>query len=208
MRFDLANLPFERDALEPFISARTIGFHYDEHHRGYIEKLKGALDDDRRDWSLDEIVRRSSGHVFNLAAQVWNHDFYWQSLSPEPEAPRGERLSTLIDQSFGSLDRFNSAFAEAAIDEFGSGWTWLVFDPASERLRAMSTTDAVNPLPSSLVPLLTLDVWEHAYYLDYQNDRKSYIDAFLGAHVNWAHAERQLERHDALSAASRARKAS
>ena len=190
MDFKQIPLPFPADALDPFLSQRTVEFHYGKHHAGYLRKLDAALQDERRELSLAELVCSTSGSLFNLAAQVWNHDFYWQSLSADAQQPEGTELRAALDAAFGGLDGFNSAFAQAAAREFGSGWAWLLWDPADEALQITSTTDAVNPMTSGQVPLLTLDVWEHAYYLDYQNRRGDYIEAFLKAHINWRFAER------------------
>lgn len=189
MNFDQLPLPFAPNALEPFISERTVDVHYGKHHAGYLKKLDAALQDERRELSLPELVCTTSGSLFNLAAQVWNHDFYWQSLSAEPQTLADSELAGAIDSAFGGLDGFNSAFAQAAAREFGSGWAWLLWDPADEALQISSTTDAVNPMTSGQIPLLTLDVWEHAYYLDYQNRRGDYIQAFLKSHINWRFAE-------------------
>lgn len=189
MNFEQRPLPFAADALEPFISAQTVEFHYGKHHAGYLRKLDAALQDDRRNLSLEALVCTTSGSLYNLAAQVWNHDFYWQSLSAAPQTLKHSELLGAITDAFGGMEGFNSAFAKAAAREFGSGWAWLLWDPADEALQIDSTTDAVNPMTSGQVPLLTLDVWEHAYYLDYQNRRGDYIAAFLESHINWRFAE-------------------
>ncbi|MCR9258820.1 MAG: superoxide dismutase [Pseudomonadaceae bacterium] len=193
MQFDLEPLPFEKDALAPYIGAKTVEIHYEKHHGGYISKLDAALDDEEtRAQSLTDIMLNSDGTVFNLAAQVWNHNFYWQSLTPEAQTLDDEMLSTLLNDSFGGLETFNKQFAETAAGQFGSGWAWLVFDPDEQRLNITSTSDADNPLLDGQIPLLTLDVWEHAYYLDYKNDRASYIDGFLSGHINWSFAQQNL----------------
>lgn len=189
VNFEQIPLPFEANALEPFISQRTVDVHYSKHHAGYLRKLDAALQDERRELDLPELVCTTSGSLFNLAAQVWNHDFYWQSLSVEAQTPEDSGLSAELVRAFGGIDGFNSTFAQAAAREFGSGWAWLLWDPADEALQISSTTDAVNPMTSGQVPLLTLDVWEHAYYLDYQNRRGDYIQEFLKAHINWRFAE-------------------
>lgn len=198
MKFELPPLPYEKDALEPHISARTVGYHYEKHHRGYMDKLDKALDDDRRDLDLEEIINHAYATgdeaVFNPAAQVWNHNFYWQSLTPEGPTSPSPELEDEINSAFGSLADFKTAFTEAAAGEFGSGWAWLVQDTATDRLRVISTTDAMNPLTANKVPLLTLDVWEHAYYLDYQNERAAYIEAFLEAMINWDFASQRFQQ--------------
>jgi len=198
MKFQLPPLPFDKDALEPHISAKTIEYHYEKHHRGYMEKLDRAVDAERRDLDLEEIINHaySTGDeaVFNPAAQVWNHNFYWLSLTPQRiESPSGD-LEAAINRDFGSLGDFKSAFKDAATGEFGSGWAWLVQDPLAGKLRVISTTDAHNPLTMNKVPLLTLDVWEHAYYLDYQNERAAYVEAFLESMINWEFASDMYQK--------------
>ena len=194
MNFDQLPLPFAPNALEPFISQRTVEFHYGKHHAGYLKKLDAALQDDRRALSLQDIVCQTSGSLFNLAAQVWNHDFYWQSLTPQAQTLEDGALRQAIDAAFGGMDGFNTAFSQAAAREFGSGWAWLLWDPADEALQIASTTDAVNPMTSGQTPLLTLDVWEHAYYLDYQNRRGDYIKAFIESHINWQFAAQNFAK--------------
>jgi len=194
MNFELKPLPYDEDTLEDFISPRTVGIHHQKHHGGYVKKLDAALEDNPlREQPLDQIMLQSSGGDFNLAAQVWNHDFYWQCLTPDPQTLEDGVLRELIESSFKSEDEFKTLFSEAAADEFGSGWAWLALDSGHKKLEVFSTTDAINPLTSGRTPLLTLDVWEHAYYLDYQNERGRYIDAFLDAHINWSFAEKNLQ---------------
>jgi len=193
MQFELPELPYPSDALEPHMSKRTLFHHYEKHHQGYLEKLQKALEGSPiADLPLEKIVMSVSGPAFNSAAQVWNHNFFWSSLTPEPASPRDQTLKRLIDDSFGGLDRWKSSFADAAAAEFGSGWTWLAYNPAEHRLSIFSTTDAVTPLLMNVKPILTLDVWEHAYYLDYQHDRAAYIDAFVDRLVNWETAAERL----------------
>ena len=193
MEFKCKPLPYDIDALEPFIGKETVRIHYGKHHAGYMERLDEALSGDDREKSLTDIVLEKNGDVFNLAAQVWNHDFYWLSLAPERCDLKEGPLTGLISQSFGSCKALMKQFAEVANGEFGSGWAWLSFDPGSKKLVVESTSDAGNPITAGRVPLLTLDVWEHAYYLDYQHDRGSYVDEFIDAHVNWRFAEANLE---------------
>lgn len=198
MKFEIPPLPYDKDALEPHISARTVECHYEKHHRGYMEKLDRALTDKRREFDLEEIVNHAyaTGEeaVFNPAAQVWNHNFYWRSLTPDGGTSPSPELEAEIKRDFGSLADFGTAFAEAAAGEFGSGWTWLVQDTVTDKLRVISTTDALNPLTMSKVPLLTLDVWEHAYYLDYQNERAAYVEAFLESMINWDFASQMYQQ--------------
>ncbi len=193
MKFDLEPLPFDQDALEPYISAKTVAIHHEKHHGGYVSKLDEALEDDEtRARTLTDIMLNSEGTVFNLAAQIWNHNFYWQSLTPETQTLDDGVLTALLNDSFDGIDGFKKKFADAASGQFGSGWAWLVFDPDTQRLQITSTSDAGNPLLNGKIPLLTLDVWEHAYYLDYRNDRASYIKGFLNDHINWSFAEQNL----------------
>ena len=191
MTIELAALPYAADALAPHISERTISFHYGKHHAGYVRTVNSAVagtPDESR--SLDDLVRSlPAGGLFNAAAQTWNHDFYWQSMSPGGGGdPEGD-LATAIMASFGSSDAFRTQFAAGAVGNFGSGWGWLVHDPAVEgSLRIVQTDDAGTPLVGGLSPLLVIDIWEHAYYLDYQNARAAYVDAFLQHLVCWEFA--------------------
>ena len=198
MTIELPALNYPEAALEPYISARTVRTHYHKHHVGYLEKLKRALgESELSELPLEQIIRSSSGSTFNSAAQVWNHNFYWESLTPDPSPLRDPRLSQLVESSFGTLHNLKQAFADTAASEFGSGWTWLAYHPQGDKLSIFSTTDAVTPVMMSVTPLLTLDVWEHAYYLDYQSDRGAYIESFLEHLVNWAFASRQLAERSA-----------
>ena len=193
MHFELAPLPYAKDALEPVISARTLDVHYERHHRGYLEKLEKAISGKPiARAGLEGVVREAQGSVFNLAAQVWNHAFYWHCMTPEGGGEPSGALAAAIDRDFGSLAEFRRRFAEAANDEFGSGWAWLVSEPGG-RLRVISTTDAENPVRSKLSPLLTIDVWEHAYYLDYQNERDRYVRGFVDRLIDWRFAEKNYQ---------------
>jgi Fe-Mn family superoxide dismutase len=192
MKFELPDLPYEMTALEPYIAAETLQLHYGKHHQGYMDKLKKALSGDKlAEASLEHIVRNSSGAVFNNAAQVWNHSFYWQSMSPEQGKSLGKDLAYRFERDFGGLSSFKRKFAEVAKGHFGSGWAWLV-ENADGKLDIVSTSDADNPMCHGATPILTLDVWEHAYYLDYQNDRAAYVEAFLDHLANWKFAEQNL----------------
>jgi superoxide dismutase, Fe-Mn family len=185
MKFELPPLPWDQSALEPYISAHTVDVHYNRHHRGYLEKLKKAIaDTELADLDLVEVIRRSKGSVFNWAAQVWNHDFYWKSMTPKGGGDPSGALKDALTASFKSIDAFREEFAKAAEGEFGSGWAWLVREPSGS-LRVVTSDDAENPLTGSQTPLLTIDVWEHAYYLDYENERGKYIKAFLEHLINW-----------------------
>ena len=191
MDFTLEPLPFAEDALEPHISQRTVEFHYHKHHKGYMTKLDKALEnDERRAMSLEQIMRTSQGGIFNNAAQVWNHSFYWQSIAPSSSTePSAGALRDQIERDFGSVAALKKELHTVAAGAFGSGWAWLVFDRDKKCLQVISISGAENPLSDTCLPLLTIDVWEHAYYLDYQNDRGAYLDAVLDKLINWEFAE-------------------
>jgi len=196
MAISYPDLPYSADALEPHISARTLEFHHGKHHKAYVDKLNAAIKGTPYDdQSVEEIIaaahEASDAGVFNNAAQAWNHTFLWHSMAPngrdEPTGP----LADAINKRFGDLQGFQTAFKTAAMGQFGSGWTWLV--ASADGLDIVSTGNAATPLTDGVVPLLTLDVWEHAYYLDYQNKRDAYVDTFLGNLINWEFAERNFE---------------
>ncbi|OAI11382.1 superoxide dismutase [Methylomonas lenta] len=187
MTFELPALPYANDALAPHISAETIEYHYGKHHQTYVTNLNNLVPGTEFEGlSLEEIVKKSSGGIFNNAAQVWNHTFYWNSLSPNGGgAPIGD-LANAIDRTFGSFEEFKEAFAKCAVTTFGSGWAWLVKN-ANGSLELVSTSNAGCPLTAGQTPVLTCDVWEHAYYIDYRNARPKYLEAFW-ALVNWEFA--------------------
>lgn len=196
MTFKLPDLPYRTDALEPFLSKQTLETHHGKHHQGYINKLNKLIaDTDYQGLSLHEIVVKSGEKgdtaVFNNAAQSLNHSFLWESMSPEGGTTPVGPLGDAIDAAFGDLNGFQKAFKSAAVSQFGSGWVWLVTD--SDGLRIMQTGNADTPIQHGVQPLLTLDVWEHAYYLDYKNDRGQYVDSFLSDRINWAFAARNFE---------------
>lgn len=196
MTFKLGELPYDRDALEPHISARTLDFHYGKHHKGYVDKLNNAVAGTKyEDMTLEEVIRESFSKkekpVYNNAAQAWNHSFFWDCMDPAGSGKPGGSLAGKIDEQFGSLDGFRKKFKESAVANFGSGWTWLVAD--GDALSIVSTSNADSPLTTKAAPLLTLDVWEHAYYLDYQNSRDKFVDAFLENLINWDFAQKNLE---------------
>ena len=196
MNFELQALPYAGDALEPVISARTVSHHYEKHHAGYLSKLEAALEGAERDKSLEQLVLDShgaNGKVFNLAAQVWNHDFYWQSLTPQSGTAPSAALAAKIDAAFGSLDALKTELHAAAMGQFGSGWAWLALGEDSSTLEIVATGNAENPLTAGKRPLLTLDVWEHAYYLDYQQARDRYLTECIDKLLNWEFASSQLE---------------
>jgi superoxide dismutase, Fe-Mn family len=199
MKFELPPLPYDKAALAPYLSARTLDLHYEKHHRGYLTKLKKAIGGrPEGEKSLPDIIRSSTGPVFNFAAQVWNHTFYWDSMTPGGGGqPSGELLAAIERDLHGVAD-FKRRFAEAASGEFGSGWAWLVLG-ANQTLRVVATHDAEDPLRGDATPLLTIDVWEHAYYVDYQNERERYVSAFLDHLINWRFAERNFARRKAAA---------
>ncbi len=192
----LSPLPFAENALEPVISANTLSFHYGKHHRTYVDNLNKLISGtDYSEMKLEEIITGTVGRVeraaiFNNAAQVWNHTFYWNSLKANGGGEPPAALKKLIDDSFSSLDALKKEFAGAAVAQFGSGWAWLVLD--NGKLKVVKTANADNPLTADLKPLLTIDVWEHAYYLDYQNRRADYAAAVLDKLINWEFAVQNL----------------
>ncbi len=185
MPFELPSLPFERDALAPHISARTIGLHYSRHHKGYVHNLNKLTEGmPESELPLTQVVLSAQpGPLFNNAAQAWNHEFFWNSLAPTGGGePEGD-LAAAIDRDFGSFEKFKEKFTRAATSLFGSGWTWLVVDHG--KLKVTQTADADTPMKHGQTPLLTLDVWEHAYYVDYHNARAKFVEAFIDYLVNW-----------------------
>ena len=185
MAIELPPLPYAQDALEPHISKETLEFHYGKHHNTYVVKLNGLIEGTPdADKSLEEIVKSSSGGVFNNSAQVWNHTFYWNCLSPNGGGAPAGAVADAINDAFGSFDEFKAKFTDSAVNNFGSGWTWLVKN-ADGSLAIVNTSNAATPLTDDgVTPLLTVDVWEHAYYIDYRNARPSYMEAFWKL-VNW-----------------------
>jgi superoxide dismutase, Fe-Mn family len=178
----LPPLPYARDALEPHMSRETLDYHYGKHHKAYVDKLNGLIKGtELEDASLEELVAGSSGDVFNNAAQVWNHSFFWNCLSPQRKTP-GKEVTRALD-SLGGLEAFKTAFDKAASTVFGSGWAWLVKEPGGT-VKIVTTSNANTPLRDGQVPLLTCDMWEHAYYIDYRNDRGTYLKNYWPL-VNW-----------------------
>jgi Fe-Mn family superoxide dismutase len=188
----LPPLPYGDNTLDPVISANTLGFHYGKHHKTYVDNLNKLITDtELADLSLEEVITATAGKadkvgVFNNAAQVWNHTFYWNSLSPNGGGEPPAALRQKIEASFGSVDACKKELATAATTQFGSGWAWLVKD--GDKLQVAKTSNADLPLTKGLKPLLTIDVWEHAYYLDYQNRRVDYVNAVLDKLINWGFA--------------------
>ena len=190
LHFDLPPLPYPEDALAPVISTETLSLHHGNHHKKYVDTMNDLLKKEPVAGStLEDVVRNSKGKLFNNAAQAWNHDFYWHSLSPKRVRPAGALLRRL-EGDFGSYDRFAEAFAAAATAQFGSGWAWLV--EQNGKLEIVTTSNADTPMARGIRCLLTVDVWEHAYYVDYRNQRERYLSAVIGERLNWEFAERNL----------------
>jgi superoxide dismutase, Fe-Mn family len=184
MAHELPPLPFANDALEPVISAETIDYHYGKHHQAYVTNLNKLVPGTEFESAgLEDILLNASGGIFNNAAQVWNHTFYWNGLSPDGGGEPGGALGEAIDKAFGSFAAFKEAFVKSATGNFGSGWTWLVKNAAGG-LEIVNTSNAANPLRDGKTPLLTIDVWEHAYYIDYRNARPKYLEE-IWQRVNW-----------------------
>ena len=191
MSVEFPDLPYAADALEPHISARTFEYHHGKHHKAYVDKLNAAIaGTNYESHSLEEIIAAahsaSDNGVFNNAAQAWNHTFFWHSMSPTGGGEPTGDLAAAINDKFGDLEAFKAAFKNAAMGQFGSGWAWLV--RSDDGIDIVTTGNADTPLVHGATPLLTLDVWEHAYYLDYQNKRDAYVDSFLNDLVNWEFA--------------------
>lgn len=185
MAIELPALPYADDALDPHISERTISFHYGKHHAAYVNNLNGLIEGTTQaDASLEDIIRNAGpGGLFNNAAQVWNHTFYWNCMTPNGGGDPSGDLAASIESSFGSIDAFKAQFKADAVGNFGSGWTWLVKE--GDGVAIAKTDDADTPLAHGQTALLTIDVWEHAYYLDYQNARPAYVDTFIEHLLNW-----------------------
>ncbi|HEY7069498.1 MAG TPA: superoxide dismutase [Acidimicrobiales bacterium] len=194
MAFELPPLPYPKDALAPHMSEQTLDFHYGKHHATYVTNLNGLVEGtERANQSLEEIIAGADpGPLFNNAAQVWNHTFFWSCMTPGGGGDPDGDLRSAIESAFGSVDDFKQTFTDKAKTLFGSGWTWLV--TGDNGLEIVQTKDADLPLKHGQTPLLTLDVWEHAYYLDYQNARPAYIETWLGNLVNWEFAAGNLAK--------------
>lgn len=184
MEHKLPDLPYAKDALAPNISEETIEYHYGKHHKAYVDNLNKLVSGTEfEDKTLEDIIKKATGGVFNNAAQVWNHTFYWNCLSSRGGGTPAGALAEAIDKAFGSFEKFKEQFANAGMTKFGSGWAWLVKNPDGS-LAIEATSNADNPMREGKKPLLTCDVWEHAYYIDYRNARAKYIEAFWNI-VNW-----------------------
>lgn len=187
----LPHLPYPENALEPYITAKTLGFHYGKHHQGYVDKLnKLVMGTEMAAMPLEKIIKMpyspETQTIFNHAAQVWNHNFYWRSLRPKGGGKPKGKLAIELEASFGSFETFREELIKVAVGQFGSGWAWLVQE--NNKLKVISTSNAETPLTKGLKPLLTIDVWEHAYYLDYQNRRIDYVTAIIDNLINWEFA--------------------
>jgi len=192
MAINLPPLPYELDALEPYISRETLEYHYGKHHQGYVTNLNKLLPGSGfESASLEEIVRKSSGGIFNNAGQVWNHNFYWNCLAPNGGGEPSGELAKAIEKAFGSFAEFKEKFTQAAVNTFGSGWAWLVKNKDGS-IELASTSNAATPFTQDKTCLLTCDVWEHAYYIDYRNARLPYLEAFWKL-VNWAFVAKNLQ---------------
>lgn len=191
MNFELPKLPYALDALQPYISQETLEYHYGKHHKAYVDNLnKLVVNTEFADSSLEDIIKKSSGGIFNNAAQVWNHTFYWHCMTPNGAGqPKGKLLDAIV-QKFGSFDEFKKQFTQTSVGTFGSGWGWLVKNDKGE-LELMSTSNADLPMKHNKKALLTCDVWEHAYYIDYRNLRPAYVEKFWNI-VNWDFVEKNF----------------
>jgi Fe-Mn family superoxide dismutase len=198
MSFELKPLPYAENALEPHMSARTIQFHYGKHHRAYVDKLNELVaNTPLANKSLEDLVRDLAGQrgarpkkIFNNAGQVWNHTFFWESMTPKGGGQPDGQLGHLLEVSFGGYDAFKDLFKKTAVDQFGSGWVWLISE--GDRLAVVSTANAMSPMAEGKTTLLGCDVWEHAYYLDYQNRRDGFVETYLAHLVNWDAAVARL----------------
>ena len=191
MPITLPELPYSKSSLSPHISEETLEFHYGKHHKSYVDKLNGQIEESEfKNASLEEIVKNSKAAIFNNAAQIWNHTFYWNSLSPKGGGSPDKNLNQVLEKSFGSVDQFKKEFTQAALSQFGSGWAWLIKE--SDSLKIIKTSNADTPLAHSQKALLTCDVWEHAYYIDYRNARNKYLDAFWNL-INWDFINKNLD---------------
>jgi len=193
MAYELPDLPYAKNALEPHISAETLEYHHDKHHATYVTKLNGLLPGSEfENASLEDIIKKApAGGIFNNGAQVWNHTFYFNCMGPNGGGEPGGKLADAINAAFGSFDAFKEKFNEMAANNFGSGWTWLVQND-SGAVEIVNTSNAANPMRDGKTPLLTCDVWEHAYYIDYRNARPKYLENFWNV-VNWDFVAQQMK---------------
>ena len=203
--FQLPALPWQENALEPVISAKTIALHYGKHHATYVKKLNELVAGTRyAELPLEQVIASTVGNpetakIFNNAAQTWNHTFFWNCLRPDAGGEPPRAVARRIDDSFGGYAQFKEKFAQAAIDQFGSGWAWLV--ARGDKLEELATSNAQTPLTMGATPLLTIDVWEHAYYVDYENRRPEFVNAVIDRLLNWDFAAAQLDKSQVRKAA-------
>jgi Fe-Mn family superoxide dismutase len=191
MPFELPTLPYAMDALQPFLSKETLEYHYGKHHKTYVDNLnKLIVGSGLENQPLESIIKKAQGPLFNNAAQVWNHTFYWNCLSPKENGAPGPKTQAALDKSLGGTAKFLEEFQKSAVGNFGSGWTWLVVK-ADGSLAVVNTPNAANPMTVNDKPILTCDVWEHAYYIDYRNARAKYLEAFV-KRINWGFVEKNL----------------
>lgn len=192
MSFTLPELPYAKTALAPHMSEETLNYHHGKHHNTYVTNLNNLIPGTKFEkMSLEEIILSSEGGIFNNAAQIWNHTFFWNSLAPNAGGNPTGKVATLINEAWGSFDAFKEAFTKSALGNFGSGWTWLVQN-AEGKLEIVNTSNAATPLTNKLNPILTLDVWEHAYYIDFRNVRADFIKGFWSL-ANWDFANKNLK---------------
>ncbi|KAI3909656.1 hypothetical protein MKW98_014073 [Papaver atlanticum] len=201
----LTTPPYKLDALEPYMTRETLETHWGKHHRNYVDGLNKQLSDNKSlyGYTLDELVKVTYNFgnplpEFNNAAQVWNHEFFWESMQPDGGKIPGEGVIQQIEKDFGSFTNFREKFVEAALSKFGSGWVWLVLKTTEKRLEIVKTSNAINPLISGDIPIISLDVWEHSYYIDYKNDKAKYVDVFLNHLVSWNAATARMVRAEAF----------
>lgn len=195
MKLELPDLPYDYKALEPHVSARTLEFHHDKHHATYVQKAQGMVKDspmagDDLETIVQKAAKESNTGLFNNAAQAWNHTFFWNSMSPDGGGKPSGAIAQKIDQDLGGYDKFVEAFSNAAVNQFGSGWAWLALDGG--KLKVYGTANADTPIAKGQTALVTVDVWEHAYYLDYQNRRPDFVKAFLNELINWEFVNKNL----------------
>jgi len=195
--FSLPPLPYNKDALSPYMSAQTLDTHHGKHHNTYIQNLNKLISETNlTQKSLEEIIlatHKKEFAIFNNAAQAWNHNFFWHSMTPN-KSELSKNLLELIIKNFGSYEKFVEAFKTTGLSQFGSGWIWLVFDNNTKELKIEKTSNAETPLTNGQIPLITCDVWEHAYYLDYKNNRAAYLDGFIKHLINWNFAEENYKK--------------
>ena len=193
MAFTQPELPYKLDAFKPFLSEEQMNFHYNKHHAAYFKNLNGLVEGKpEATMTLEDLIQKASGPMFNNAAQAWNHTYIWNCMSPSGGGKPSGKLAAAIDRDFGNLDAFRQAFSDAAVKLFGSGWAWLALDP-SGKLEVMQGSNADNPLKHGKKPILTVDVWEHAYYVDYRNDRARFVAGFWDV-IHWKEATALFEK--------------